>query len=106
MPEVENSLNCMKGIRSLENVVYFLTLSLPDRPTPATLLCLTPDDITVLIKGELLGGKGLTRPICPSLFLNPFSPRLANTGHFVILLFLTPYNFTHQRRASGWERVK
>ena len=60
----------------------------------------------LLIKGESLGGKGLTGPICPSLFLNPFSPRLAQTIHFVILLCLTPDDFTRQGKASGWERVK
>ena len=60
----------------------------------------------LLVKGEPLGGKGLTEPICPSLFLNTFPPRAAKSGHFVILLCLTPGNFTHQRRASGWERVK
>ena len=55
--------------------------------------------------GEPLSGKGLTGPTCPSLFLNPFSPRLAKTIHFVSLLCLTLYNFTRQGRASGWERV-
>ena len=37
--------------------------------------------------------------------INPFSPRPAKTGHFVILLCRTPYNFTRQGRASRWERV-
>ena len=32
--------------------------------------------------------------------------RLAKTGPFVILLCLTPDDFTRQGRASGWERVK
>ena len=59
----------------------------------------------LLVKGEPLGGKGLTGPICPSLFLNPFSPRPAKTVPFVILLCLTPDDFTRQGRASGWERV-
>ena len=40
------------------------------------------------------------------LFLDPFPPRPAKTGPFIILLCLTPDDFTHQRRASGWERVK
>ena len=53
-----------------------------------------------------LGGKGLTGPTCPSLFLNPFSPRPAKTVPFVSLLCLMLYYFTHQGRASGWERVK
>ena len=39
-------------------------------------------------------------------FINSFSPRLAKTVPFVILLCLTPYDFTCQGRASGWERVK
>ena len=34
------------------------------------------------------GGKGLTGPIYPSLFLNPFSPRPTQTNYFVILLCL------------------
>ena len=38
--------------------------------------------------------------------INPFPPRAAKIGHFVILLCLTPDNFTRRRRASGWERVK
>ena len=52
-----------------------------------------------------MGGKGLTGTICSSLFLNPFSPRPAQTGPFIILLSLTPDNFTPQGRACGWERV-
>ena len=59
----------------------------------------------LLVKGEPLGGKGLTEPVSPSLFLNPFPPRAAKSGHYVILLCLTPDNFTRQRRAPGWERV-
>ena len=35
-----------------------------------------------------------------------FPPRPAETAPFVILLCLTPNDFTHQGRASGWERVK
>ena len=35
-----------------------------------------------------------------------FPPRVAKSGHFVIFLCLTPDDFTRQRRASGWERVK
>ena len=38
--------------------------------------------------------------------INPFDPRAAKSGHFVILLCLTPDDFTCQRRAPGWERVK
>ena len=60
----------------------------------------------LLVKGEPLGGKGLTGPTCPSLFLNPFSPRPAQTVPFVSLLCLMLYDFTRQGRASGWERVK
>ena len=37
----------------------------------------------LLIKGEPIGGKGLTGPICPSLFLNPFPPIPAKTVPFV-----------------------
>ena len=59
----------------------------------------------LLVKGEPLGGKGLTEPICPSLFLNPFPPRAAKSGRFVILLCLTPDDFARQKRASGWGRV-
>ena len=60
----------------------------------------------LLVKGEPLSGKGLTGPTCPSLFLNPFSPKPAKTVPFVSLLCLTLYDFTRQGRASGWERVK
>ena len=38
------------------------------------------------------------------LYINFFSPRLAKTVSFVILLCLTPDDFTCQERASGWER--
>ena len=38
--------------------------------------------------------------------INPFSPRPAKTGHFIILLCLLLDNFTCLGRASGWERVK
>ena len=34
-----------------------------------------------------------------------FPPKPAKTNSFVILLCLTPDDFTHQGRASGWERV-
>ena len=60
----------------------------------------------LLMKGDPLGGKGLTGPICPSLFLNLSSPRPVKTIPFVILLCLMPNDFTHQGRASRWERVK
>ena len=55
-----------------------------------------------------MGGKGLTGPICPYMYLllNSFPPRLAKTVLIVFLLCVTPDNFTHQGRASGWERVK
>ena len=36
--------------------------------------------------------------------INPFPPRAAKSGHFVILLCLTPDDLTRQRRAPGWER--
>ena len=38
--------------------------------------------------------------------INLSSPRPAKTVPFVTLLCLTPDDFTHQWRASGWERVK
>ena len=38
--------------------------------------------------------------------INLSSPRSAKTGPFVILLCLTPDDFTCQWRVSGWERVK
>ena len=37
---------------------------------------------------------------------NPFPPKAAKSGHFVILPCLTPDDFTRQRRPPGWERVK
>ena len=87
--------------------VFGLTLPSCSRPTKTVPLLLYSvcRHTILLIKQEPLGGKGLTGPICPYLFLNPFPPRLAKTGPFVILLCLMPDNFTHQRRASGWERV-
>ena len=39
------------------------------------------------------------------LHLNLSSPRPAKTVSFVVLLCLTPDDFTRQWRASGWERV-
>ena len=36
----------------------------------------------------------LTGPICLSLFPNPFTPRAAKTSPFIILLCLTPEDFT------------
>ena len=64
--------------------------------------CLT--QMILLVKGEPLGGKGLTGPICTSLFLNSFPPSVAKTALFVTLLCLTPDDFTPQGRTSGWER--
>ena len=60
-----------------------------------------PDDFTC--QGRALGGKWLTGPIWPSLFLNPLPPRPAKTSPFIILLCLMPDYFTSQGRASGWE---
>ena len=37
---------------------------------------------------------------------NPFPPRLAKTTPSIILLCLTPDDFTHPGRSSGWERAK
>ena len=51
---------------------------------------------------ELTKTPNLTDPI----FLNPFPPRPAKTGFFIILFCLTPDGFTRQGRASGWKRVK
>ena len=47
-------------------------------PRLASLLCHS----VLLVKGEPLGGKDLTGPICPSLFLYPLHPRPAKTGPF------------------------
>ena len=48
----------------------------------------------------------ITEPIWPSLFLNPLPPSPAKTIPFVILLCLTPDDFTRQERAvSRMERV-
>ena len=41
----------------------------------------------------------------PSLFRNPFPPRPAKTGPFIILLCLMSDDFTREGRAFGWERV-
>ena len=60
----------------------------------------------LLVKGEDLGGKALTVPICASSSLTLSLPDRILTVPFVILLCLTPDDFTHQWRASGWERVK
>ena len=38
--------------------------------------------------------------------VNPFPPRAAKNGHFVILLCLTPDDCIPQRRAPVWLRVK
>ena len=85
-------VNARQPIRS----GVILTLSLLERPKPALviLLCLAPDNFTC--QGRASGGKGLTGSICPSLFLNPFSPRLAKTVPFVSLLCLMPDKFTCQ----------
>ena len=40
-----------------------------------------------------------------SMLINPFTPRPAKTGHFVILLCLMPDKFTCQGRDSEWKRV-
>ena len=47
-----------------------------------------------------MGEKRLTGPICPSLFFNPFTPRPAKTGPFIVLLCLTLGG-----KAFGGERV-
>ena len=76
------------AMQTLVAILYFLTLSLPDQPKTGCFIiaiCLTLD--VLLIKGEPLGGKGLTGPIYTSLFLNPFSPRPAQTSPFIIVLF-------------------
>ena len=72
---------------------------------PFNCLCSVDPFSSRLVNGERLGGKRLTGPICPSLFPNPFTARLAQPGHFVISLCLMPDDFTHQWRVSGWERV-
>ena len=95
------------AMQTLVAILYFLTLSLPDQPKTGCFIiaiCLTLD--VLLIKGEPLGGKGLTGPIYTSLFLNPFSPRPAQTSPFIIVLCLMPNYFTRQGRASRYERVR
>ena len=42
---------------------------------------------------------------CEMLTTEHFPPKQAKTVPFTILICLTPDNFTHQWRASGWERV-
>ena len=37
--------------------------------------------------------------------MNPFHPRAAKSSHSVVIL-LTADDFTHQRRAPGWKKVK
>ena len=60
----------------------------------------------LLLKGEPLGGKGLTGPICPSLFLNSFPPKPANASPFVILLCLMPdYFILSNARTNSSGRV-
>ena len=69
---------------------YFLLIfSLPDRPK------LSPWRTWEMVNWAYL----------PILFLNLSSPRPAKTVPIVILLCLTPDDFTCQWRASGWERV-
>ena len=47
------------------------------------------------------------RPISPSLILNPFLPRPAKNPLLSYSVYsVMPDNFTHQGKASGWERVK
>ena len=89
-------------------VLLFLFQTFPSQNGQKQPLCyftLSNSRRFYLSKREPLGGKGLTEPVCPSLFLNPFPPRLTKSGHYVILLCLTPDDFTRQMRASGWERV-
>ena len=42
---------------------------------------------------------------CSTEHFNPFPPRPTKIGPFNILLCLTPDDFTHQGKASGWKRV-
>ena len=71
-------IRCKSGAGQVEHILFLLSPLLnPFSPRPAKtvhyviLLCLTPD-IILLVKGEPLGGKGLTGPTCtltcPSLF--------------------------------------
>ena len=57
------------------------------------------------VQGGWGGGKGMIA-VRFDLYINPFPPRADKSVHFIILLCLTPDNFTRQRRAPGWERVK
>ena len=65
------------------------------------------DIFTCVVRG--LGGPGPIATFqfnCSTVLFNLSSPRPAKTVPFVILLCLTPDDFTRQWRASGWERVK
>ena len=70
--------------------------------SPLCYFTLSNNDNFILIKGEALVGIGLTGPICPFLFLNPFPPRPAKTTPFVTLLCLMPDNFTRHGSASSY----
>ena len=59
----------------------------------------------MLFQGRASGWERVNWAYLPILFLKLSSPRPTKTVLFVILLCLTPDDFTRQRRASGWERV-
>ena len=56
----------------------------------------------LLVKGEPLGRKGLTEPICPSLFLNPFPPRATKSIHFVIVYTVSNVRRFYSSNESLW----
>ena len=64
-------------------LLIWLTLSLPDQ---VILLCLMPCNITCHGRASGWEKVNWTYSICPSLFLNPFSPRPDKTIPFLILL--------------------
>ena len=84
-----------------------LTLSLLDRLKTDPLLFYSVKCQTILlVKGEPLGGKGLTGPICSFLVLNYWPPRPAkNRGlHFIILLCQTPERVNENQWQSCIEK--
>ena len=82
--------------------IYFLINSFHPRPL---LFYSVKCQVILLLKGEPLCGKGLTGPICPSLFLNSFPPKLANASPFVILLCLIPDYFILSNARTNSARV-
>ena len=53
----------------------------------------------------LLHEESVTNIVLRVIYFNLFPPKAAKSRHFVILLCVTPDDFTRQRRATGWESV-